>query len=673
VFRGDSSGPVGTTFLDLLRAKVAIQLSLLDPAGAQDALREVDGGKQFLALLPQGDRERVEEYARRCHTLKGESFYLRFLREKAVVPEQTLHPILWEVRQSKKGDTLGQTLVARGMIELAIHQDLNQRANQQLANDDVQITQRYRERGYVGVERSSQTVVQVISEGEARRNAAEQTVVAPSDNQQTVATPAPVPAPAPLPATPQFPPPAPLPSPTPVAPPDGGELTAAFPPPSTLPAELANSGLDQKYDIIRKAGEGGMGAVYLAFSKDDPDHEQPLALKVVLDVAKSKDAAARFKREILATSFCAHETIIEIHDAAPTDDGSYYMAMEYIEGEELADIIKAEGPLSMERMVRLLDQALQALQAAHEANIVHRDIKPQNFRIAKRADGSELLKLVDFGIARVLDAADSGAGDQFFKTMGGKITGSPAYIAPESITEPEIDQRADLYSLGITIFRVVTGRLPFVAKAPTEYLPMHLYQKPPRLREVLPTAPEAVEFMVDKLLAKVADNRYQSAAEALAFLREHVWPAVLPDEPVPGSPEAEAAKAAAEAAAAAPPPAAPPPPDLPAPPPLPGVPAPLPLPGAPPSPPSYDPLAPPPAPPPSLSADNLGFTAPEMAVPSQAEIDGAPEPAPPPPADAAAPPPEGGPPPEEGPGEPEPKKPGFFARLWASIFGSKKS
>jgi len=660
VFRGDSSGPVGTTFLDLLRAKVAIQLSLIDPSGAQDALREVDGGKQFLALLQKDARERVEEYARRCHTLKGESFYLRFLREKGAVPEETLHPILWEVRQSKSGDTLGQTLVARGMIDLAVHQDLSQRANQQLDNDDVQITQRYRERGYVGVERSSQTVVQVISEGEARRNKNS------GNGDQTVVAPAPLPTPAPLPASPHFPPPAPLPTPTPVSA-GGGEMTAALAPPSSVPDELVKTGLAEKYDIIRKAGEGGMGAVYLAFSKDDPEHEQPLALKVVLDVAKSKDAAARFKREILATSFCAHETIIEIHDAAPTDDGSYYMAMEYIEGEELADIIKAEGPLAIPRMVRLLDQALQGLQAAHEANIVHRDIKPQNFRIAKRADGSEQLKLVDFGIARVLDAADSGAGDQFFKTMGGKITGSPAYIAPESITEPEIDQRADLYSLGITIFRVVTGRLPFVAKAPTEYLPMHLYQKPPKLREVLPTAPEALEFMVDKLLAKVADQRYQSAAEALAFLREHVWPAVIPDEPVPGSPQAEAAAAAA---AAGPPPAAPPPPDLPAPPPLPGVPAPLPLPGAPPPPPSYDPLAPPPAPPPSLSADNLGFTAPEMAVPSQAEIDGLPEPAPPPPPNAApAPGPPPGPPPEA---EPE-KKPGFFARLWASIFGSKKA
>ncbi|MBL4846847.1 MAG: serine/threonine protein kinase, partial [Planctomycetes bacterium] len=505
---------MATIFLDLLRAKVAIQLSLLDAAGAQSNLREVDAGRDFLAQISTDEetRTRIDEYARRCHTLKGESVYLRFLREKSAMEEATLHPILWEVRQGKKGQTLGETLVARGLIELSLHESLRDRANEQLSQDDVQITQRYRERAYVGVERSSQTVVQVIEEGEARRAAA---------------------------AAKRPEPPEPPPS-------DEGELTAELPAPTAnLPKELVGTGLDEKYDIIRKAGEGGMGAVYLAFDKDDPDHERPLALKVVLDVAKSKDAADRFKREILATSFCAHETIIEIHDAAPTKDGSYYMAMEYIEGEELSDIIKAEGPMAIPRFMKLLDQALQGLQAAHEANIVHRDIKPQNFRISRRADGRELLKLVDFGIARVLDAADSGAGDQFFKTMGGKITGSPAYIAPESITEPEIDQRADLYSLGITMFRVLTGRLPFVAKAPTEYLPMHLYQKPPKLREVLPDAPVSLEFMVDKLLAKLPDQRYQSSAEALAFLREHIWPEVLPDEPVPGSPEAIAATEAA--------------------------------------------------------------------------------------------------------------------------------
>ena len=595
---------MSTTFLDLLRAKVAVQLSLLDPAGARRVLKAVDGGQEFLSQLP-GDpalRERVDRYARRCEQLRGESFYLRFLREQGAVQEEALHPILWQVRQSASGQTLGETLVSRGLIELSLHEGLRDKTSAALASENLEIARRYRERSYEGVERPGQTVAQVVAEGEGSAPA-----------------------------------PAPLPAPTPVAPPPVAALAPA------LPVELAKSGLDQKYEIIRKAGEGGMGAVYLAYSKDDPDHEQPLALKVVLDVAKSKDAAARFKREILATSFCAHENIIEIHDAAETLDGSYYMAMEYIEGEELADIIKAEGPLELPRLVRLLDQALQALQAAHEANIVHRDIKPQNFRIAKRADGSELLKLVDFGIARVLDADVSGAGDQFYKTMGGKITGSPAYIAPESITEPEVDQKADLYSLGITIFRIATGRLPFVAKAPTEYLPMHLYQKPPKLREVLPAAPESLELMVDTLLAKIPEQRYESTAHALAFLREKVWPEVLPGVAVPGSPEAAAVVVAPPAPLAPPPQAdfAPPPP------------APLPA--------SFDPLAPPSGQDHAQAPDSLGFTAPELVIPTGDDLQDTSDDI-----DAYGTP-------DAGPGQPAPEaaapRPGFFARIWAAICG----
>ena len=112
-----------------------------------------------------------------------------------------------------------------------------------------------------------------------------------------------------------------------------------------------------RYETLKRLGEGGMGAVYLAYAKDDPQRERPVALKVVLDIAKSKDAAARFKREILATSMCAHENIIEIYDAAETDDGSFYMAMECIEGEQLDELMKREGPVSVPRTVEFMDQA----------------------------------------------------------------------------------------------------------------------------------------------------------------------------------------------------------------------------------------------------------------------------------------------------------------------------
>ncbi|MGE0708207.1 MAG: serine/threonine-protein kinase [Planctomycetota bacterium] len=634
-----------TTFIDLLRAKVAIQLRLLTPEQAQASLKAVDGGRATLDVLRQDfgvdetTASRIERHAIKCERLKSESVYLRLLRQHGAVPEATLTPILFEVRQAENGQSLGETLVARGLIDLGLHQQLANQTRGHVDRDNAQIAARYRERGYDGIERSSQTVVSVINEEEQKARAptargqavAEQTGTGTGGGGQV----------------------------------DAGsatgeeELTRDLPaPPSTLPPELARSGLDQKYQIVRKCGEGGMGAVYLAYAKDDAERETPLALKVVLDIAKSKDAAARFKREILATSFCAHENIIEIHDAAETDDGSYYMAMEYLEGDELADIIKHEGPIALPRLVRLLDQVLQGLVAIHDANIVHRDIKPQNFRITKRPDGSELLKIVDFGIARVLDAEDSGAGDQFFKTMGGKITGSPAYIAPESITEPQVDARADLYSLGISIFRIAAGRLPFAAKEPTEYLPMHLYKKPPKLREMIPHAPEALEEFVDRLLKKVPDDRFADTHECLAFFRQMVWPAVLPGEPIPGS-------GASGGAVAAPALDLPPAPELP--------------PTLAPSPP-LSPLAPPPplAPLPPLPGeltaaergaaldpqqhllDNLGFTAPDMVAPTQEELDRAEHDAQPALEPAAAP-----------AAEEEPQL-GFFARIWAALFGKKK-
>ncbi len=629
-----------TTFLDLLRAKVAVQLGLLDAQGARDGLLAVDaaGGPDALLTwlgqargLDAATVARIDRYAARCMVLKGESFYLRHLRAKKLVPEAELQPIMWQVRQAPDGATLGKALLAAGLLTPAAHEELDGLARASLDADNVGTATRYRERGYEGIERESQAVTQVIAEGER-----EAPPLVPGEGTQIL------PQSVAAGITPLADPGARSAQSAPSA--DDVEATAALAAPASapLPPELEGTGLDEKFTIVSKLGEGGMGVVYLAFERDDEARTRPMALKVVhRSVVKSKDAAARFKREILATSFCAHENIIEIYDAAETKDGSYYMAMELIEGEELADILKREGPLSLPRVVDLMDQALQGLDAVHLANIVHRDIKPQNFRISPQPDGREKLKIVDFGIARVLDAEDSGAGEQFYRTMGGKITGSPAYIAPESITEPTVDGRADLYSLGITIFRIATGRLPFQAKEPTEYLPMHLYNKPPPLRALLPEAPAELEEFVAKLLEKVASKRFQTAAEALEFLRTRVRPMVCPDAPLPESsgaaaPASEPAPALAEPALAEPTQVVP----LPsAPLPLPSVPPPPPLPGAP------EPSA--------AELDELGFTQPEMAVP---RLDGGP------PAEPLL------------PAVPEPAAPklGFFARLWAFFFGRRR-
>lgn len=554
-----------STFFDLFVAKVAIQLELLDPPGACAALRAVDqasGGllehlAGRLAVAPATVKT-VERHARRCLFLKGEAIYLRFLRERRWVDDEKLKPLLWTVRAHPHDGVdlrLGALLTQGGLITAEQDREVAAQTTEALDRDNESVTARYRERGYVGVEQNSQTVAEVISAAAQAPPPRPQPMAPASAKHAAPVQSSRDPKSASLGGsntmilapevaaglTPMADPPARpvraghelagdlgLSRESPVA---VEERTAELKKPAAAAEvaavpELARTGLDQKFDIVRKLGEGGMGAVYLAFAKDDPARERPMALKVVLDIAKSKDAAARFKREILATSMCAHENIIEIHDAAETEDGSFFMAMEYVAGEQLDEVLKREGPLSIPRVVDFVEQALEGLEAVHRANIVHRDIKPQNFRIWRDKAGRERLKIMDFGIARVLDADDSGQGEQFFHTMAGKITGSPAYIPPESIVGETIDGRSDLYSLGIAIYRIATGRLPFVAKTPDEYLPMHLYKKPPPLREVLPDSPAELEAFALRLLEKAPGKRPKDATEALAELREKVRPAL---------------------------------------------------------------------------------------------------------------------------------------------------
>ncbi|RMG11066.1 MAG: serine/threonine protein kinase [Planctomycetota bacterium] len=494
---------MASTFLDLLRAKVGIQLGLLTPAAAVGHLRRLDDGGAdggFLGLLrahgaPADAVELVDATARRCLSMRHASVYLRCLRARSLVDEQALHPVMWEVRSDPSGPSLGEALVRRALLSPQAHAQVEAEARAALEREHQATTARYRERGYTGVEAPSEMIAQLIAEARGKAAAA----LTPAS---AAGRPAPV---------------------------------AAEPPPAaladapSLPPALANTGLDEDYEILRKLGEGGMGVVYLA--RERKSERRTVALKVVQDSAKSKDAAERFKREILATSMCAHENIIEIYDAKETKDGSYYMAMEYLEGEELSDILKRERRIALPRLVDLLAQVLAGMEAMHQADIIHRDIKPHNFRITRGPDGREHLKIVDFGIARILGMDDAGLGEQIFTTMAGKITGSPAYIAPESITGSEVDGRADLYSLGISIFRLATGRLPFVAREPSEYLPMHLYNKPPSLRSVLPEAPQELEDFVQKLLAKLPADRFQSAAEALEVLERVVRPAVCGGAP----------------------------------------------------------------------------------------------------------------------------------------------
>ena len=562
---------MGATFLDLFAAKVALELGVLPPDQGRAVLAEADqAGEGF---LPRAERSGVaaeqlrliDQGARRCLFLKGEDTYRRVLAQ--VAPGLSAEQVQGCARQAHQSQRrLGQALIEAGLLDEARDREIIARVQESMQREGQETVRGLRERGFEGIEAPSRMVATVAAQlaraaGPAARKTSRrqrkvsgraprhsETAASPRHSETASAldqarfgerggaavaegTPQePLPSPPPLPAFSALPP-----TPLPPLPTSGmetigqAEVTAEMSAPS-LPTELQGSGLEEKYQVARKLGEGGMGAVYLAYAKDDLSQHKPMALKVVragVSNERSKEAAARFKREILATSMCAHESIIEIYDANETRDGSYYMAMEYLEGEQLDEVLKREGKLPIPRLVELLEQVLLGMVAYHGANIVHRDIKPQNFRVWRDAAGRERLKIMDFGIARVLDAADSGMEEQFYKTISGKITGSPAYLSPESITDPDhVDQRADLYSLGITIYRLAANRLPFVAREASEFLPLHLYSKPPSLLEIAPDTPPALEAFYYKLLEKIPGQRYQTAEEALEVLRREVKPAL---------------------------------------------------------------------------------------------------------------------------------------------------
>lgn len=284
--------------------------------------------------------------------------------------------------------------------------------------------------------------------------------------------------------------------------------------------------IGQRYTLSRKLGQGAMGMVYLA---SDPKTDQQFAVKLVLNAVKKQDIVKRFRREILATSFFDHENVVNIYDAGETQDGAFFMALEYLEGEELSHVLKREGPLDLIRAVDLLTQLLHGLSAAHSANVVHKDVKPENLMLTKR-HGQDFIKLMDFGLAIITDAAEE-FGDKIYQTTEGQVTGSPAYMAPEVVSKDNVGPHSDLYSVGISLFEMLTGKHPYQAKTVREYISAHLYKKPRSLKTVRPdlSFPDTMQHLLDLLLAKQLFLRPKTCEAVLTFIQDQVEPHLLED------------------------------------------------------------------------------------------------------------------------------------------------
>jgi len=271
--------------------------------------------------------------------------------------------------------------------------------------------------------------------------------------------------------------------------------------------DLVGSIIADRYHVMKKLGEGGMGAVYLA---EHVKMGRKSAVKVMNPgMANDPDAISRFNREAANASRINHPNVCAVYDFGETPDGMIYLAMEFIEGPSLTKVISDAGALPPRRAADITRQAADALAVAHDMGIVHRDLKPDNIMIAAGRDGTDIVKVVDFGIAK---AANSEA-QKVTKT--GLVVGTPEYMSPEQLAGDKLDGRSDLYSLALVAYNMLTGKLPFPADTVQESMIKRLTDEPLPLATSKPEtswSPE-VQAVMDRALARDLASRYQTAAE----------------------------------------------------------------------------------------------------------------------------------------------------------------
>jgi tRNA A-37 threonylcarbamoyl transferase component Bud32 len=290
----------------------------------------------------------------------------------------------------------------------------------------------------------------------------------------------------------------------------------AVPRASSTP-DLVGSVLADRYRVLRKLGEGGMGSVYLA---EHTTINKRLAIKVLSsEYSHKQDLVDRFLQEARAASMIEQENVVEITDFGSTPQGSVFFVMEYLNGEDLSRTIKKEGPLPWSRVKPIMMQICTALASAHDAGIIHRDMKPENCYRITRGANSDFIKVLDFGIAKV--TSDDGDGSGKGLTRTGMIFGTPEYMSPEQAKGERADHRVDIYALGVILYELLTGRVPFTADTFMGILTKHMFEAPPAPSTLMPmaTIPPDVEAIVLKALQKDREYRFQSMREMMQAIQ----------------------------------------------------------------------------------------------------------------------------------------------------------
>jgi serine/threonine-protein kinase len=290
---------------------------------------------------------------------------------------------------------------------------------------------------------------------------------------------------------------------------DGQTLRAAAP-----ASDLVGQVVADRYHVIKKLGEGGMGQVYLA---EHVKMGRRSAIKVMNpSMVHDPDAVARFNREAANASRINHPNVCATYDFGETPDGLIYLAMEFIEGEPLTDLLEREGALPVRRAVAIFLQVADALQAAHDLGIVHRDLKPDNIMLTRRKAGDDVVKVVDFGIAKAVGGGGDESGQKVTKT--GLVVGTPEFMSPEQLSGDKLDGRSDLYSLALVVYRMLAGKLPFEATTVQETMIKRLTDEPAKLAALRPDLafPPGLQPVLDTALARSPVERYQAVAKFAA-------------------------------------------------------------------------------------------------------------------------------------------------------------
>jgi serine/threonine protein kinase len=271
--------------------------------------------------------------------------------------------------------------------------------------------------------------------------------------------------------------------------------------------------LGGRYHVESRLATGGMGAIYLARNTGDG---QPVVLKVMRDdLVSYAQLARRFRREARAASRIDNPHVTRILDFGQADDGRAYLALEYVQGPTLSRALEQDGPFPLPRALSILLQVAVGLEAAHVCQVIHRDLNPNNVVLTTHRGQADFVKILDFGLAKIVGLKSSSIVTPFGHTFG-----TAEYISPEQAADLEVDHRTDIYAFGILAFELLTGQVPFRGSM-TEVVTAHVYSEPPVPSTVATQPiPEPMDRLILRCLAKRPADRYQRAGELAEVIRE---------------------------------------------------------------------------------------------------------------------------------------------------------